>query len=187
MSKKNRVSLKAGGLLTFGVLLPFVVVACGSEHRRFHGGSGAGGDPSAAGAPEGGTTNSGGMNAAAGSSDEGGHGGDGGDRSEGGETSGGSGGESPTETAGSANTGGQGGCTADSDCESPETDPPGCAEAKCDQGVCTFQSQDADGDGERALHCESKDSVSVKTGLDCDDHDVAVNTSRHETCDGKDN
>jgi hypothetical protein len=186
MSKKKSVSIKAGGLLVFGVLLPFVVAACSSHSRGFRGEKGSGGETSAAGAPDGGTTSGGEMNAAAGSGDEGGDSGQGGGSGQGGETSGGSGGERPG-SAGDANTAGQGGCTADSDCESPETDPPGCTEAKCEMGACSFLSRDADGDGERALHCEAKDStVSVTSGLDCDDHDVEINPGRTETCDGKD-
>lgn len=67
-------------------------------------------------------------------------------------------------------------CVEDGDCALPETKPPGCAEAKCQDNSCVLSARDADGDGFIAKRCQSLDaSVTIATGDDCDDADKTVN------------
>lgn len=128
----------------------------------------------------------------------------------GGNTAGGSGtGGSKTEAPDPLTTSGSGGaqpiaqqpgaCIADAECASglPETDPAGCARAKCEQGTCTFVAIDYDQDGEASSHCLSKGAQAVRTGLDCDDFDRDISSAtiegdsttdcngRDDDCDGK--
>ena len=77
----------------------------------------------------------------------------------------------------SGGSAGAGGCATDTDCEGlvPPTQPPGCAEGVCDQGVCTVKARDKDQDEKRNKFCKDPDgNVEIETGNDCDDGDPTI-------------
>lgn len=82
-----------------------------------------------------------------------------------------------TASAGVGNVGttARTGCTQDSDCAALLTRPENCAAATCANGICTYLTVDADGDGVRTKRCQSLDpEIGVNVGRDCDDADPKV-------------
>jgi len=94
-------------------------------------------------------------------------------------------------SAGKANGGGGGAvgaaCKLAQDCVVPETDPPGCAEALCGNGHCSFAARDSDRDRYASSVCVAKDpTVRVNVGKDCDDANPAIRPFANELCNGVD-
>jgi Putative metal-binding motif len=89
-------------------------------------------------------------------------------------------------------------CQIDDDCTAQlgTLTPEGCAVGRCQDGVCAFVGQDADGDGHDTDTCAS-DSVDIALGDDCDDRNPkrspgawdgpAVPDEHPDTCDELDN
>ncbi len=113
-----------------------------------------------------------------------------------------------TSAGGNAGTGagGSGGgtaeCASDAQCvaKMPATDPPDCAEAKCDLVLkkCNFVAKDADGDGHASAKCVAVGSGAVDVGDDCDDDDAQTypgawdgpadaSSGKSDACDSIDN
>ncbi len=130
----------------------------------------------------------------------------------GGDSGGGAGGSGNAGAAdgggagGSSATGGSGGsgggtvdCASDAQCvaKMPATDPPDCAEAKCDLVLkkCNFVAKDADGDGHTAAKCLATGEGVIDSGDDCDDGDATsypgawdgpADGGQSDRCDSKD-
>lgn len=79
--------------------------------------------------------------------------------------------------AGTGGKAGASGCVTPADCTLPETNPAGCVEAACNDGVCSYLARDADGDGFRRNKCKvvSDAPVTIELGNDCDDTDPGTN------------
>jgi hypothetical protein len=94
----------------------------------------------------------------------------------------------PTPRADSGSEAASASCHMDSECATPMTDPPGCAEAACDTntGKCIVRSRDGDGDTFRGAKCRTTAGEPIVTGSDCDDVNGRVHPGATEECNNAD-